>query len=105
MTNTAPRRKRAVCNERCSAKYESYDPEHPQLTVWAETHAHPEYVESTETVKAARPCCDEEGCPSRATKALIWDLPTGRQWRFACDDHAETGPKPYFVAALLGVNP
>ena len=104
MTNTAPRRKRAPCNERCSGKYESYDPGYPQLTVWLETHAHPEYVEPVETVKTARPRCDEEGCPGRATKALVRDLPAGRQCRFACDDHAETGPRPYFVAALLGVN-
>jgi hypothetical protein len=52
-----------------------------------------------------RPNCEKKGClPHGATCVLIWELPSGREIRFSCDEHAEKfrSVHPYYVARLLG---
>jgi hypothetical protein len=51
-----------------------------------------------------RPKCERKGTlPHPATKALIWNLPSGRVTKFFCDAHAEDAShQPYYVSELIG---
>ena len=58
--------------------------------------------------KMTIPMCERKGTqPHRATMVLIWDLPSGRQMRYSCDEHAADrfGSKhACIVARIVGYN-
>jgi hypothetical protein len=53
-----------------------------------------------------RPNCERKGTsPHPATKTLVFDLPSGRQTRFSCDEHANDrfgSLHACYVSELLG---
>ena len=53
-----------------------------------------------------RPKCEHKGAmPHAATHVLVWDLPSGRQTKFMCDEHSkDVGSQPHWVSKLIGVN-
>lgn len=51
-----------------------------------------------------RPRCQKKGTlPHPATKALTWELASGRVTKFFCGPHSvDASPLPYYISELIG---
>ena len=93
-------RQNGVLYRECNGRYESYDPKQPVFTHWVVD------MIPVEGAEIERPRCEHKGSvPHPATHVLVWELLSGRQVKFMCEEHSKNvGAQPYWVSKLIGVN-
>jgi hypothetical protein len=99
-TNTRYVRENGVLYKECNGRYESYDAEHPLLTQWVVD------MIPVEGAGIERTRCEHKGSlPHPATRIVVWELASGRQTKFMCEEHYQNiGSQPYWFGTLDGVN-
>jgi len=97
-------RQTGVLYRECNGRYEDFHPTgNPAIPYFQQWVVDMIPVEGAEI---ERPRCEHKGSvPHPATHVLVWELLSGRQVKFMCEEHSKNvGAQPYWVSKLIGVN-